>query len=73
MSNAELVLGAAGLLATSSGAVAMQLWRLADRLARLEERLDRSLQCCDTVAAEVVELGKQTQEHRDALVRGGLL
>jgi hypothetical protein len=71
--NAELAVALTGALVTAGGAVAVQLWRLADRLARLEEHVKHSLSCCDSVAREVVELDKQAREHREALVRGGLL
>lgn len=69
MSNAELVISAAGLLATAGGAVAVQLWRLADRLARLEERVG----CCERLARDLGELEKKHSDHQTALARGGLL
>lgn len=69
MSNAELVISAAGLLATAGGAVAIQLWRLADRLARLEERVG----CCERLAREINELQNKHSDHQTALARGGLL
>ena len=71
--NTEVAIGLTTALATAGGAVALQLWRLADRLARLDEHVQRSLSCCDQVADEVVQLDKQSRELRDALVRGGLL
>jgi hypothetical protein len=71
--NAELAIALTTALAGAAGAVAVQLWRLADKLARLDEHVQRSLSCCDQVAGEVVELDKQSRELRDALVRGGLL
>lgn len=71
--NAELAIGLTTALATAGGAVAVQLWRLADRLARLDEHVKHSLVCCDQVAKEIVELDKAQREHHEALVRGGLL
>lgn len=70
---AELAIALTGALATTAGAVAVQLWRLADRLARLDEHVKRSLECCDGVALELIELDKTQREHHEALVRGGLL
>lgn len=69
----ELAIALVTALAAAGTAVAVQLWRLADRLARLDEHVKRSLECCDTVASEVVELDRRTQAHHDALLRGGLL
>lgn len=69
MTNAELIIGASSLLATVGGAVAVQLWRLAERLARLEERVG----CCERLSREIGELERKHSDHQTALARGGLL
>lgn len=71
--NPELAIGITTAAVSGAAAVAVQLWRLADRLARLDEHVKRSLECCDSVARELVELDKTQREHHEALVRGGLL
>lgn len=68
---AQVAFLSAGLAAC--GAVAVALWRLAERMARIDERLQRSLQCCDQLAVELNLLDNATREHRDALVRKGVL
>lgn len=47
-------------------AVAVQLWRLAERLTRVDERLATSLRCCD-------ELAEEQDRHREAMIRAGML
>lgn len=68
---AQVAFLSAGLAA--SGAVAAALWKLAERMARMDERLQRSLQCCDQLAQEIDALDHVTRKHRDALMRKGIL
>jgi hypothetical protein len=71
--NAELAIGITTALVSGAAAVATQLWRLSDRLARLEERVLSQQSCCERLAVELRTLEERHSDHSTALARGGLL
>lgn len=60
-------------LVTGVFALVVQLWKLSDRLARVDERLAKSLECCARVELEQQQAGRACAEHGRILARAGLL
>ena len=60
-------------LVTGVFALVVQLWRLSDRLARVDERLAKSLECCARLDHEQEQAARLCAEHGRVLARAGLL
>lgn len=61
------------LAAGAFGVAIVQVARFADTIARVDERLKASLQCCSEREAEGRELRNTVEEHGRALAKSGLL
>lgn len=70
---AEALTALASVLVAGVAALVVQLWRLSDRLARVDERLAKSLECCARVEHEQEKLAGSCTEHGRVLARAGLL
>lgn len=69
----ELLAALLTLTAGSAWVLIVQVWRFSDRLARVDERIAKSLECCSSVAQEQRELVKVCEAHGHAMARAGLI